>query len=106
MSTRVRREVTVNLESGFHLFPCSTIAKFTQNYPGSVTFQRNGKFADAKSMLDLMMLEAPHGAVLIVEVQGADAPALADAIVRMFESDFALAEETDVPSPLVDERIP
>ena len=78
------REMTVNLEKGLHLVPCSRIVAQVSNYPGEVSIRWNDVKADAKSIFDLMTLAAPQGSVLTVEATGEDAGTLLDELEQLF----------------------
>ena len=83
-----RREVTVNLEKGLHMVPCSRIVEQTGAFAGSVAIRRDDKSVDAKSMFDLLTLNAPQGTTLLIEASGDGADDLLNALEQLFESDF------------------
>jgi phosphotransferase system HPr (HPr) family protein len=86
----VRRTVTVTLEHGLHMVPCSEIAKLVRDYPGSV-WVRNDQFsADARSLLDLLQLKAEHGTQLVLEAGGDGAEAIVEGLARLFETNFGM----------------
>jgi phosphotransferase system HPr (HPr) family protein len=78
-----RREIVVLLRDGLHMSPLSQINRLACAFPGSVTLYRGDYVADAKSMVDLLQLNAPHGTMLVVEVGGQDADQLIDAVAKL-----------------------
>ena len=93
--TVYRRTVTVTLDQGLHLGPCSEIAKRARDFDGDVHIVREGRSVDAKTMLDLMTLEAEHGTSLVLEATGDGAAAFVSELVRLFESNFQPEDSTD-----------
>ena len=84
----VRRTVTVTLENGLHMVPCSEIAKFVRDFSGQVSIRRDQFAADARSILDLLQLKAECGTMLTVEAQGHAAEELVDGLARLFAANF------------------
>jgi phosphocarrier protein NPr len=79
----VRREVTVLLKDGLHMSPLSQINRLACAFLGPVTIRRADYVADAKSMLDLLQLNATHGTMLVIEAQGDQAEDLLEAVCRL-----------------------
>ncbi len=86
-----RQTVTVNLENGLHLVPCSRIVRWVRRFDCDVQICNGDLAVNAKNVLDLMMLNAVHGTELVLEAHGDGALQAVDGLVRLFESDF----ETD-----------
>lgn len=84
----IRRELTVDLENGLHIVPCSAIAKVARDYPGTVQIVRGEIVADATSVFDLLGLNAQKGTVLILEANGDGADGVLDRLVELFQSGF------------------
>lgn len=82
-SLLVRREVIVQLKDGLHMSPLSQINRLACAFMGPVTIRRDEYLADAKSMLDLLQLNATHGTMLIVEADGDQAAGLLDSVCRL-----------------------
>lgn len=81
--------VTVRLPEGLHLRPLTQLARLAQSFTAAIVLEKPGIKADAKRPLDLMTLAAGPGEQLQLEAVGTDADAAVDAIVRLFERDFA-----------------
>ncbi|MCC7422628.1 MAG: HPr family phosphocarrier protein [Planctomycetaceae bacterium] len=88
MTDPVRRTVTVDLENGLHLVPCSQIAQAARRHDGEVRVRNGQKAADAKNVLDLMTLRAEFGTQLEIEANGASANEVIEVIVQLFQSKF------------------
>jgi phosphotransferase system HPr (HPr) family protein len=83
-----RQTITVNSENGLHLIPGSRIAELAMRYDCELKIRKGDRIADAKSVLDIMSLEAEYGAQLDLEATGEKAAEALGALVRLFESDF------------------
>ncbi|HEX6984708.1 MAG TPA: HPr family phosphocarrier protein [Planctomycetaceae bacterium] len=84
-----RATVTVRLPEGLHLRPMTQIARVAQSFSATAILRKGDLTADATRPLDLLTLEAACGTRLELETRGDDADAAAEAIVRLFETDFA-----------------
>lgn len=87
-----RATVTVQLPDGLHLRPLTQLARVAQTFSSTTTLQKGAQIADAKRPLDLMTLAATCGERLELEVRGDDADAAIEAVVALFESNFATAD--------------
>jgi phosphotransferase system HPr (HPr) family protein len=90
-----RQTVTVNLENGLHLVPCSLIARAARRYTCEVHIIKGEVLVDAKNVLDLMTLNAACGTTLVVEANGDGAMEITAELVRLFESGFEGAEQAE-----------
>lgn len=84
----LRRDVTVKLENGLHMVPCSRIAEVTRDFPGTVVIRREDHAVDAKSIFDLLTLSAPFGTILTLEVSGEHSADLLDRLAELFDRNF------------------
>ena len=83
-----RQTVNVNNENGLHLVPCSRIAQRAARFECDVQIHKDDHTVDAKSVLDLMTLNAEKGTTLILEASGNGATEAVVELVRLFESNF------------------
>lgn len=83
-----RQSVTVTLENGLHLVPCSQIAQVARSCDCEVQIFKDDQTVDAKNVLDLMTLNAQFGTTLILEASGEGALEAIERLLRLFESDF------------------
>ncbi len=86
----IQRHVKVTPEHGLHLSPISQLVRKAMTFSSSISLSFDGRKADVKSAFDLMLLAAPCGAMLNLEVIGPDAAAAADAIEELFELGFVI----------------
>lgn len=89
-----RQTVTVNLENGLHMIPCSRIAQTVRNYGAEVQIHKGDQKADAGNVLDLMTLNVEYGTELTLQASGPGAEEVIKELVRLFESNF----DTDGPA--------
>ena len=80
--------VTVRLEHGLHLVPCSRLVKLANGLGCDVHLRKGSKLADAKNIFDLMGM-ADFGDQLEVIASGDGANEALAKIVQLFESNFA-----------------
>jgi len=83
-----RQTVTVNLENGLHLVPCSMIAKIAGQFDGDVRIHKGAQSVDAKTVFDLITLSAVQGTVLTLEAGGNGSAGIVDKLAHLFESNF------------------
>ena len=84
----VSRTVTIRLENGLHLVPCSRLVKLANGLGCDVRIRKGSLDADIKNIFDLMGM-ADFGDQLEVIVSGNDADEVLSKIVQLFESNFA-----------------
>ena len=88
----IQYQVRVTPEDGLHLRPISALVRKATTFSSSISLTFDGRKADVKSAFDLMLLSAPCGALLNLEVSGADAQAASAAILELFEQGFAIPD--------------
>ena len=84
----VSQTVTVRLENGLHLVPCSRLVKLANGLSCEVRLRNGSKLADVKNIFDLMGM-ANFGDQLEVIASGDGAGEAVAKIVQLFESNFA-----------------
>ena len=87
--------VRVVNDKGLHLKPAQAVVNVASRFESSVLLGRDDQMVDAKSTLGLLALGAATGTELLLRVEGEDAEAAAEALVRLFASGF---EETAPPA--------
>lgn len=83
-----RRSVRVPNQAGLHANPCQKIATLARSHASDLRIACDGVEVNGKSILELMTLCAPKGAVLLLEARGADARSLVDAVAGLVEAGF------------------
>ena len=87
-----RAVVRLTNARGLHARPCHAIASAALRFQGSLRVVHDGREADAKSILELMMLGVPPGAELELIADGDDAAELLGSVVGVVAARFG---ETD-----------
>lgn len=81
----VERSVVVNLSSGLHARPASTFVQMANRYKSEVSLVKNGKRANAKSILGIMSLACTKGTEVRLEIDGSDETAALDELSAYLE---------------------
>jgi phosphocarrier protein len=87
----VRRTTIVN-RKGLHARASAKVAKLAGEYDAQVFVSHESETADARSIMDLLMLVAHTGCVVEIKGRGAQADEAVEAIVRLIDDGFG---ETD-----------
>ncbi len=84
----VSKELTVINDSGIHARPAALIVETATKFKSNVFFYKDGMRANAKSIMNIMLLAAEPGAVIQVETEGPDEQDALQAIESLFLSRF------------------
>ncbi len=84
----VRGEATIKNKLGIHARPAASIVKVAGQYKSAVMLERDGINANAKSIMDILIVEADMGSKLTVVADGEDENEALEAIVKLIESGF------------------
>lgn len=82
------KELTVINDSGIHARPAALIVETATKFKSNVIFIKDGMRANAKSIMNIMLLAAEPGAVINVETDGIDAVEALAAIEDLFLTRF------------------
>jgi len=85
---RMTRTVTVVNRKGLHARPSGMISRLACAHDAKVTVSHGGHSADARSIMDLLLLIAPMGSDLRLVAEGPEAEKAIDAIAALVESGF------------------
>jgi phosphocarrier protein HPr len=83
IKTMVEKEVEIVPEEGLHARPAAQFVKTAKGYSSEIKVVKDGKEANAKSSLSLMSLGAAQGDKLLIQAQGEDEEAAADALAKL-----------------------
>lgn len=89
----IRKEVELAYRNGLHLTPIQMLVKQSSGFESDIRVLFNGKTANAKSAMDLLLLGATFGSLMTIEATGADADLAAEAAASV------LATEHEVEGP-------
>ena len=85
-------EVVLVNKHGLHARPSTMIVGVANSFRSRVTIRVDGRSADGKSIMEVMMLASPRGTRLVLEAEGDDADAviaaLKDLIGRGFDEEL------------------
>lgn len=82
----LQRKVVVANPQGMHMRPWTAFAVKAGQFRSQVTVHCNGKSADARGVLDLMLLVAEKGSELTIEADGPDAAEALEALAALVAS--------------------
>ncbi|MEX0978143.1 MAG: HPr family phosphocarrier protein [Pirellulales bacterium] len=85
----VTRTVVVGNPQGLHARPAEVFARKASQYQARIEVIKEGRRVDGKSILNILTLAAVQGTSLCIEATGPDAQDALDALVELFEKNFA-----------------
>ena len=91
--------VVVPWKSGLHLRPAARLVRLAQSFRSSICLKANGKMADARSIISIMLLCASLGTTLDVEATGTDEDTAIQAVESIFTSPEDGSDATSDHSP-------
>ena len=92
MSTEARRTLRIVNKLGLHARAAAKLIDLASGFESRIRIVRDGREADAKSIMRVMMLAASKGTSIEVVAQGADAAEAVDAIERLVAGRFDESE--------------
>lgn len=78
---------------GLHARAASKLVDVTKAYSSTITLTKDDKVVDAKSIMSVLLLGAPVGSTLDVEVIGEDEDQAMNAICTLIEAGFYELDE-------------
>lgn len=84
----ISRMLKVLNESGIHARPAAMVVETCCRFQCHVTFIKDGMRANAKSIMNIMLLAAEFGAEILVEAEGPDETEALAAIEHLFAERF------------------
>ena len=88
----VELDIKIINRLGLHARACAKLVKAAAGYESRVELLQGDAYADAKSIMSLMMLAAPQGSQLTLRAVGADAEAAAAEIIQLINERFGEEE--------------
>jgi phosphocarrier protein len=68
----IRKALTIGNKLGLHARAAGTLVRLSNTFRSEITIEKDGKRANAKSIMGLLMLAAAPGSRIEVVVQGED----------------------------------
>jgi phosphotransferase system HPr (HPr) family protein len=84
----VKAEITIKNKLGIHARPASSIAKLAGKYESTMMIEKDGMRANAKSIMDLLILEAEMGSSITVITDGKDEQEALTVVSELISSGF------------------
>lgn len=88
----IQEQLTIINKLGLHARAAAKLVGVAGNYQSRITLCKDGREADAKSIMSVMMLAASQGTDLNVEIDGPDAAEAWTAILALVQDRFGEAE--------------
>ena len=82
------KHITIINKLGLHARAASKLVGVASRFESSITLDREGQKADAKSIMSVLMLAASKGAYLDIEASGKDEKEALDAICLLINNRF------------------
>ena len=92
MDAEVRRTMEIVNKLGLHARAAAKLVELASRFGARISIRREGREADAKSILRVMTLAASKGANIEVVAEGDDAAEAVDAIERLVAGRFEESE--------------
>lgn len=89
---KLSEEVRVSNPLGLHARPSSAIARLLQGTKSVVTIHHGKATANAKSVMELLMLAVKQGVTVKISVEGEDAPDVMETLLGAFNRGFEEGE--------------
>src|SRR5690606_26729207 len=93
----VTKELTVINDSGIHARPAALIVETATKFKSNVIFIKKGIRANAKSIMNIMLLAAKPASMIHVEKEGSDESAASKAIEALIQSHFKYRGHSSMP---------
>jgi phosphocarrier protein HPr len=95
MTSPSRRHVTVVNPKGVHMRPSTRFVKLAGSFRSEIVVHCDGKSANGKSILDMVILAAECGATLDIEADGPDADEAVTALADLVTAHFHMEDDGD-----------
>ena len=84
----IKKKLTILNKLGLHARAAAKVVSTANDFKSTITITKDGKIADARSIMKLLMLSASQGSSIRVEVNGADQNDAMESIERLFNNKF------------------
>ena len=81
-------KTTVRNRVGLHLAAAGAIVETSMRFKARITIAKGKRKSNARSVLDIVLLESPPGTQLTVEADGEDETEALAAILSLFDQNF------------------
>jgi len=84
----IEKDAVVGNKLGLHARAAAKLVQICSSYSSQLEIEKEGKRANAKSIMSVMMLAATHGTPVRLYANGEDEEEAMNAMVALFESGF------------------
>jgi phosphocarrier protein HPr len=88
----IEKEFIIENEAGLHARPAARLIKVAGSFMSDINIIRDGKIANAKSLLSVLALGIFKGARIVVQINGPDEIAALYKISKLIENNFSEEE--------------
>jgi phosphocarrier protein len=81
-------QVTVNNRLGLHARAAAKLVQLSSQFSSSIVLEKDGERADAKSIMEVLMLAAAKDASVVVTADGKDEAVALDEVLRLIHDRF------------------
>ena len=85
-TNELSRRVTIRNDLGLHARSAAKIAKLVQNVKSNVWIIKDGKKADASSIIDILTLVCPKGSIITLKIDDQSDLGILKDLVQLIES--------------------
>ena len=86
--TVAERQVVIHNEYGLHFRPAVQLVDVAKGFESEVCLVKGEQTVNGKSIMDVMMLAAEKGTVLVIRAEGADAEQAVEALESLVRACF------------------
>ncbi|MEC7677247.1 MAG: HPr family phosphocarrier protein [Pseudomonadota bacterium] len=84
----ITKKLTILNKLGLHARAAAKVVSTANQFESTIIITKDGKNADARSIMKLLMLSASQGSSIRVEIDGADQNDAMESIERLFNNKF------------------
>ena len=84
----ITKKLTILNKLGLHARAAAKVVSIANEFESTIKITKDGKNADARSIMKLLMLSASQGSSIRVEIDGADQNDAMESIERLFNNKF------------------
>ena len=84
----ITKKLTILNKLGLHARAAAKVVSIANEFESTIIITKDGKIADARSIMKLLMLSASQGSSISVEVNGADQSDAMKSIEKLFNNKF------------------
>lgn len=88
MAEHLRRQIEIVNEKGLHARAAAKFVEVVEGFDASVEVRHGGQSASGDSIMGLLMLAAAKGTTIDIEIVGADAAPLSEALAALIADRF------------------